>query len=66
MKRAPLFLVACVSKKRRKLLPAEDLYCSDWFLKARAYVEKRGGRGPVFGRTTGPRQDECRRAEAMG
>ena len=33
------FLVSCVSQKRSTSLPARDLYCSDWFLKARAYVE---------------------------
>jgi cytoplasmic iron level regulating protein YaaA (DUF328/UPF0246 family) len=44
MKRTPLFLVACVSKKRSKLSPARDLYSSDWFLKARAYVEQQRGR----------------------
>src|SRR5437870_2566119 len=33
------FLVQCVSKKRSRPRPARDLYCSDWFLKARAYVE---------------------------
>lgn len=38
-RRKKLFLVSCVSKKRAGPLPAKDLYCSDWFLKARAYVE---------------------------
>ncbi len=33
------YLVSCVSQKRSRPLPARDLYCSDWFVKARAYVE---------------------------
>ena len=35
----PLFLVSCVSKKHSTPRPARELYCSDWFRKARAYVE---------------------------
>ena len=38
-----VFLVSCVGKKRARTCAAKDLYISDWFLKARAYVEKRGG-----------------------
>ena len=38
----PLFLVSCVSKKRSRPSEARDLHCSDWFLKARAYVEAQG------------------------
>lgn len=34
-----VYLVSCVSKKKNKLLPAKDIYDSDWFQKARAYVE---------------------------
>ena len=34
-----IFLVSCVSSKRSAPAAARDLYCSDWFLKARAYVE---------------------------
>jgi hypothetical protein len=34
-----VYLVSCVSKKRRTPSPARDLYVSDWFLKARAHVE---------------------------
>jgi len=34
-----LYLVACASTKQSKPTRARDLYCSDWFLKARAYVE---------------------------
>ncbi|MFG6083414.1 DUF6884 domain-containing protein [Paracoccus litorisediminis] len=37
-----LHLVACVRRKHREALPAAELYCSPWFLKARRYVEKRG------------------------
>ena len=38
-----VYLVSCVSKKRRGNCAAKDLYTSDWFRKARSYVEKRGG-----------------------
>jgi hypothetical protein len=31
-----------VSVKCSQRLPARELYCSDWFLKARAYVEAQG------------------------
>jgi hypothetical protein len=34
-----VYLVSCVSKKRTTPSPARDLYISDWFLKARDYVE---------------------------
>lgn len=34
-----IYLVSCVSKKRSELSAAKDLYISDWFFKARAYVE---------------------------
>ena len=33
-----VYLISCVSKKRESELPAEEIYCSDWFNKARAYV----------------------------
>lgn len=42
--RSTLFLVQCASKKRSSAMPARDLYCSPWFVKARAYVEHQGGR----------------------
>lgn len=35
-------LVSCVSKKRTIPLPAQDLYLSDWFLKASTYAKKVG------------------------
>lgn len=35
-----IYLVSCVKTKRNGEHPAKDLYCSDWFKKARAYVEK--------------------------
>jgi len=38
---APLHLVACVSQKVDRPAPAAQLYRSDWFNKARAYVEAR-------------------------
>lgn len=34
-----LYLVSCVSMKRVNTHPARDLYISEWFKKARAYVE---------------------------
>jgi hypothetical protein len=34
-----VYLVSCVSKKRKGPCEARDLYISEWFLKARAYVE---------------------------
>src|SRR6266545_8383566 len=37
--KASVYLVSCVSKKRTNPSPARDLYISDWFLKARDYVE---------------------------
>jgi len=39
----PLHLVACVKSKRAEPARAGDLYVSDWFRKARAYVEAVGG-----------------------
>ena len=35
-----IFLVSCVAEKRTFAAPARDLYISDWFLKARRYVEQ--------------------------
>ena len=35
-----LWLVSCVKTKRSSPCHAEDLYTSDWFVKARAYVER--------------------------
>jgi hypothetical protein len=37
-----VFLVSCVSRKRTTPSPARDLYTSDWFLKAREFVEATG------------------------
>lgn len=39
---ADLCLVSCVAKKLPDLAPAKDLYQSDWFRKARRFVEARG------------------------
>jgi hypothetical protein len=36
-------LVSCVSKKRSGSAAAKVLYCSEWFKKARAYVEAQKG-----------------------
>lgn len=38
----PVYLVACVSQKLDRRAKAADLYRSDWFRKARAYVEDLG------------------------
>lgn len=37
-----VYLVSCVSKKLPSPAPARDLYTSDWFRKARQYVEATG------------------------
>jgi hypothetical protein len=34
-----IYLVACVAQKASVALPAEELYVSDWFRKARSYVK---------------------------
>jgi hypothetical protein len=39
-----LFLVSCVSQKRSIPSRGRDLYTSQWFKKARGYVEASGGR----------------------
>lgn len=41
---APIQLVACCATKRDRPAAAADLYRSDWFTKARAYVEATGTR----------------------
>lgn len=38
-----VFLVSCVAKKKPVPAPAADLYLSDWFCKARAFVAAQGG-----------------------
>jgi hypothetical protein len=40
-RRKTVFLVSCVSEKHGRAMPARDLYCSAWFQKARAFVEKK-------------------------
>ena len=37
-----VYLVSCVGKKRSCAAPARELYASDWFQKARDYVESSG------------------------
>ncbi|MCY3693523.1 MAG: hypothetical protein OXI54_00190 [Chloroflexota bacterium] len=37
-----IYLVSCVSQKTPYRAPAQDLYTSSWFQKARAYVLKSG------------------------
>ncbi len=39
MSRPPVYLVACAKTKAAQPCAAKDLYRSDWFRKARAYVE---------------------------
>jgi len=41
---SPVYLVACVSQKLDRRAAAADLYRSDWFRKARTYVEETGER----------------------
>lgn len=40
----PIFLVSCVAEKAAQACPAQDLYLSPLFRKARAYVEQRMAR----------------------
>lgn len=35
-----IYLVSCVAKKRTEAMDAKDLYASEWFLRARAFVER--------------------------
>lgn len=37
-----VYLVSCVAQKAGRPMPAKELYVSDWFRKARAYVESTG------------------------
>jgi hypothetical protein len=37
------YLVSCVRKKLSGLASAKDLYVSEWFRRARRYVEAKGG-----------------------
>ena len=37
-----VYLVSCVGKKQPRAVAARELYLSDWFRKARAYVEATG------------------------
>jgi len=38
-----VYLISCVAQKAKTRRPAEELYISDWFRKARSYVESRIG-----------------------
>ncbi len=38
-----IYLVSCVSKKQTTAGVVRDIYVSDWFKKARWYVEKQNG-----------------------
>lgn len=35
-------LVSCIGQKRSQSCPAQDMYISPWFRKAKLYVEQRG------------------------
>jgi len=37
-----LVLVSCVSRKNAGPAPARELYCSEWFCRARSFVESHG------------------------
>lgn len=37
-----IYLVSCVGKKRATASQAKELYTSEWFLRARAHVERAG------------------------
>lgn len=37
-----IYIVQCVGQKLKRPALARDLYCSDWFRKARAFVESQG------------------------
>ncbi|QYD70104.1 hypothetical protein KZJ38_07275 [Paraburkholderia edwinii] len=39
---AEFYLVSCVAGKRSHAVPAKDLYLSEWFQRARSYVERAG------------------------
>lgn len=43
-----LFLVSCVGRKLAAPARARDLYASEWFKKARAYVEAHGDRWVIL------------------
>lgn len=42
-RRKKVFLVSCVSEKHARRMRARELYCSTWFQKARAFVERQTG-----------------------
>jgi hypothetical protein len=39
MQNEPIYFVSCVGQKLNNAVAAKDLYQSDWFLKARSYIE---------------------------
>ena len=41
-KKGTVYWVSCVKTKRSSRAPAQDLYISDWFTKARSFVESTG------------------------
>jgi hypothetical protein len=40
-----VYLISCVAEKRASVSPAQELYCSDWFMKCKAYVLRSLGPG---------------------
>jgi hypothetical protein len=48
-----IYLVSCVARKREGTFAAKDLYQSEWFLKARRYVESRGARWYILSASYG-------------
>lgn len=42
MSERTVYLLSCVSKKKTFPAPARDLYVSEWFCRARSYVETTG------------------------
>ena len=54
-----IYLVACVAQKAPDAAPAQELYTSPWFRKARAYVLKSGAPWFILSDQHGPvRPDE--------
>jgi hypothetical protein len=41
-RQSAIYLVSCVGKKRSDEMQAKELYASEWFFRARAFVERTG------------------------
>jgi hypothetical protein len=57
-----IYLVACVAKKRAGVMEAQDLYASEWFLRARAFVERAQSPWFILGPIRTSRATEAHRA----